>query len=1017
MDFDYDTIKSRVIAKSASRHRRWRDLPLNTAKKAVSAAASFYPSPLTLKRYKAMALQKFVDIMPSHQTLQNIREGFKLPTWVSTGCAELRTLLSTVADRARALPPRYRLPLLAAFLLLLLLVYKVSSSPSGDAFASAPASGGEEMEALHELDRVDVLMRELDSIHESDQPAPEETPIQPAVRPPGITAVRSLPPRIVPGAPKIGFALLREKNALQARQRDLERMLEREKQSAARLADARRKQMERMLEAKRREEQRGQMRQKAEIEREKRAIQKASEREKAEMEHTLEKQRRELERARKALERDRKKMEDRLRVAQEKAAAAAAKAVATGGDPAVAGGSSSKNRNNWALSLRPAVGSYLYLNTPGVSLWVLDFTVELWYRSSPNAARFENGKLVDPGASASKPTLSLSSIAGAGLAVAPGTTLADGDNPPLPPPTRVALVSNLRVDNDEEPATALYGRHLMLFLDNGSGKLGVEWRAQHAAKPADRHGLFYAERASVTDGRWHHLALVRDKAAHTLSLYVDGTLQGSSPISNGLDLEAQGQGVVVGGGYNGVYRAADIDEVRFWEVARTPEQIRAASSAGAVVAAGGAATGTGDAAFFGAGSGLNSSTTPGSSPGGCIPCEAPGLVTYYSFDGDAALAKEPAWVARQHPYLADCSPRANDAFLADSHLRAPEFTSGPPTRRTGGGECTRGSVRAAASRLLHPLQPVETKSVILAALLTGGAATGSPSLTDLDSFWAFPAYIGGLLSDVRRLRLPLVITHDYPPDSEVARVVVARYNEPCVRFLYTGPSGPPASFVGVAHMGLPVNKRFAIWAELLQGPHQVAQAQAQNLGVGAQAVALPPAEGSLTASMEAARDALASAELVLHVDLRDVRVNDNPFDLMRQLGVDSQVFGQRRALGNLDVPGSWKSGGTNNQAWVAAQDKRETLHLSGGILGGQREIIATLYTQIAEHIAQYKVGMWGQDQIELNNVVRASGLAVMADRPFVHPQGARVYSKTDCIEHGNWVLDSQHKGYRLETVP
>ena len=73
-------------------------------------------------------------------------------------------------------------------------------------------------------------------------------------------------------------------------------------------------------------------------------------------------------------------------------------------------------------------------------------------------------------------------------------------------------------------------------------------------------------------GQWYHLAMVVDGAS--ISMFVDGTFIGSEPAVG--SIAAFDTPVTIGNHLN--YPTAlrgDIDEVRIWEVARTPEQITA----------------------------------------------------------------------------------------------------------------------------------------------------------------------------------------------------------------------------------------------------------------------------------------------------------------------------------------------------------------------------------------------------------------------------------------------------------
>ena len=91
---------------------------------------------------------------------------------------------------------------------------------------------------------------------------------------------------------------------------------------------------------------------------------------------------------------------------------------------------------------------------------------------------------------------------------------------------------------------------------------------------------------SLVDGQWHDFAVVRE--LHTsdpdwLRLYVDGQLADETSVSTFEPLNVAPNGLLIGqeqdslrGGFNPVQALkSDLDELRFWNVARTPEEIAA----------------------------------------------------------------------------------------------------------------------------------------------------------------------------------------------------------------------------------------------------------------------------------------------------------------------------------------------------------------------------------------------------------------------------------------------------------
>jgi PKD repeat protein len=111
------------------------------------------------------------------------------------------------------------------------------------------------------------------------------------------------------------------------------------------------------------------------------------------------------------------------------------------------------------------------------------------------------------------------------------------------------------------------------FYNTGANHLGGGFNGTYGAT-----GL-QASSHSVLDGTWHHIALVYDQAAQTITSFVDGnvdqqatgvTVGASSPAAN----------FCVGGQQTTADRFnGSIDEVRVWSAARTQAQIQAAMTA------------------------------------------------------------------------------------------------------------------------------------------------------------------------------------------------------------------------------------------------------------------------------------------------------------------------------------------------------------------------------------------------------------------------------------------------------
>ncbi len=81
---------------------------------------------------------------------------------------------------------------------------------------------------------------------------------------------------------------------------------------------------------------------------------------------------------------------------------------------------------------------------------------------------------------------------------------------------------------------------------------------------------------SYNDGKWHHVAFVRDATAKTIYLYVDGLLKGSSTYTYSGAVNADHELRFGNSEYNGGSYQMDgmIDEIRIWNDVRTLTEIR-----------------------------------------------------------------------------------------------------------------------------------------------------------------------------------------------------------------------------------------------------------------------------------------------------------------------------------------------------------------------------------------------------------------------------------------------------------
>jgi Concanavalin A-like lectin/glucanases superfamily/FG-GAP-like repeat len=164
--------------------------------------------------------------------------------------------------------------------------------------------------------------------------------------------------------------------------------------------------------------------------------------------------------------------------------------------------------------------------------------------------------------------------------------------------TDVSLPNNLLLGSIEKQTIEAWFRTTSGGVILGYQSVGVGAYAEGASVPAlyvgtdghlygDINGALGASQVGslgiVNDGQWHSVALVEDGATATLSLYLDGELEGStvdSPLygfSGNFDQIGTGytsnwMAATPGGWYGFVGQIAD---VRIWNVARTGDEINA----------------------------------------------------------------------------------------------------------------------------------------------------------------------------------------------------------------------------------------------------------------------------------------------------------------------------------------------------------------------------------------------------------------------------------------------------------
>lgn len=80
--------------------------------------------------------------------------------------------------------------------------------------------------------------------------------------------------------------------------------------------------------------------------------------------------------------------------------------------------------------------------------------------------------------------------------------------------------------------------------------------------------------AKINDGQWHHVAMtVASGSPKTMSLYIDGILQGSTTDNTNATTTNNSPLYIGVRGIQGRYFKGEIDEIRIWNVAKTPTQI------------------------------------------------------------------------------------------------------------------------------------------------------------------------------------------------------------------------------------------------------------------------------------------------------------------------------------------------------------------------------------------------------------------------------------------------------------
>ena len=91
-----------------------------------------------------------------------------------------------------------------------------------------------------------------------------------------------------------------------------------------------------------------------------------------------------------------------------------------------------------------------------------------------------------------------------------------------------------------------------------------------------------ATKKSYNDGKWHHLAFVRDNNKNTMTFYIDGEIDISGEIKAGSVTEGHVIGIYLGQKINSTDRYKGVlDEFRLWKKALSQDEIKANMQNGA----------------------------------------------------------------------------------------------------------------------------------------------------------------------------------------------------------------------------------------------------------------------------------------------------------------------------------------------------------------------------------------------------------------------------------------------------
>ena len=210
---------------------------------------------------------------------------------------------------------------------------------------------------------------------------------------------------------------------------------------------------------------------------------------------------------------------------------------------------------------------------------------KVFVRSDSSATNYETGQIVHTSAGVNADTLDLSSFtlginASHALSGSGGNYLSLPRNPELNfgPTQDFTVECWVYTDASNSDPSIISNKNWNSGGNVGWGifYLGHDWKVNINGTGGSRVDL-NSNAPDINDGQWHHLAVVFDRDDQ-LSIYQDGFLTNQISMAGlaGLNIDAGFPINVLqdGTGTYSVPMAAKIDELRFWNTARTTQQIR-----------------------------------------------------------------------------------------------------------------------------------------------------------------------------------------------------------------------------------------------------------------------------------------------------------------------------------------------------------------------------------------------------------------------------------------------------------